>query len=886
MLTASSSIIGNLYIDTINANILINGVDKYSYATNVATGANIAISRRIVNYMEPPVTLYQVKFDSAIASNVYIPIGKWDMQNKVIGSAEITTEPTLLTKEIKTQVTSFNNSFKSLTLSPMFGQVRLLSTKITSSLVGMQTSMKMPALKTSMSAWTGGFAPKKTSQLMLNKYLQTKLPAKYISGSTTVVNKPFTPNLYLTQSIFKNKNIQSNFSSITTFAKSTIFKSTLNSTYTFLKSTAFKTAIGTNYAFIRSPPYRPTLGTTYSIFKSPAFQSTSNSNYAFLKSPAYQSTSNSNYAFLKSPAYQSSLNATYAFLKSPAYQSSLNATYAFLKSIPYVSMPGSNFALLKSKPIEAKAIEKYSVLVSSTYKSSMAMPYSVVKGNNYNPSMNTNYSYYKSASRIAIANTNYSIFKSLKFVTSNGSSYSYLPIPKLSTTLVTPYTYRGPAPFKPYYTFTTEQTVKLFDTSSTVAETLAKAPRNDSVSESIYTVGNSKKIKPAINFGGTVLSANVVAKLISPLVEMYHAPDPLSTAAETELKSVSATAGFDIKNIVLQDVLPELDVENIVLQGVLSEFDVENIVLQDLSPVMNNENTVSDFITTELDGETETGFQSFPMEIDVEHLVYQDLPAEPDIETVLKYNMPVIDVDIEHLVLPSLLAELENEHLIPQDLPAVADFDPLKFSNTLPIEREEPEYFLLPDLPAELESEHLIPQDLPAVADFDPLVISDTFSLEIEIEHLVPNALDPVLETEHLVPDTIPPVLDAEHLVNSSLILELDQEIFWGTDQIDIGGAVSTYISIFADARKGRGLVNSTADLLMVEYTKEYTYIDDKAYLTHFDAFDKASKYYAADAVRIATTDYWNYRIYFNEHHFCVPKKGRIFPVTWYIQGG
>ena len=887
ILTASTTVVSNLYIDTLNANILINGANKNNYATNVTNGNKVAISRKIVNYMEPPVTIYQVKFDSAIASNVYIPIGKWDIQNKVISSSNIISAPTSLRKEIKTQVASFNNSVKLLKLSPTIDQKRLLTTKLIGGLITSQTSMKSPALKTVLPIWTGGFAPKKNSLLWASNSLPTKLAAKHISSPTTIFNKPIKSNLYTTQSILKNKNIQPGFSAVTTFAKSTTYKAILNSTYTFLKSTQFKTVIGTNYtllrsigyqaasganyAFLKSSAYQATMGTNYSLLRSTKFQSSLATNYAFLKSSVYTAAASTNYAFLKSPVYTAASSTNYAFLKSTAYQSLLNSAYAYLKSMPYVAIPGSNFALLRSKPIEAKSIERYSVLISNTYKPSTATAYSIVKGNNYKSVLNANYSYYKSSGIVAVSNTNYSMFKSLKFVTSNGSNYSYLPVPKLITTLVTPYTYRGPAPFKTQYTFTTEQTVKLFDTSSTVGETVAKAPIANGIAESTYSTINSKEIKPAVDLTWTELSANVVPKMISLSAEMPHAPVPIGDPITTETFA-SSTLAIETDHLIAQELPPQIE--------------VEHIVPQNLTPTINDENFIGEALNTEIGAETQIVFQSFPMEIDIEHLVNQDLPAVADGETVVKVDMPSPVIDIDHLLLPIIPAEVEGEHLVSQNLQAVPEFDSLIFNNSFPIEREEPEYFIQPILPPEIEIEHLVPQDLPAVPDVETLMIPDAFKLDIEIEHLVPDTIAPVIDDEHLVQDTIAPALDAEHLINSNLILELDQEILWGTDQIDIGGAASTYISVFANQSRGRGLVNSTAELPMIAYTKEYAYINDKAYLTSFDAFDKASKYYAADAVKIATTDYWNYRIYFNEHHFCVPKKGRIFPVTWYIQGG
>jgi hypothetical protein len=84
-LTANTTISGGgLYIDTAYANLIINNVDKGNYATNVSTGDVISLKRTIVNYLDSNVTLYQVKTDTTLSSKVYIPIGNWGLQNKII----------------------------------------------------------------------------------------------------------------------------------------------------------------------------------------------------------------------------------------------------------------------------------------------------------------------------------------------------------------------------------------------------------------------------------------------------------------------------------------------------------------------------------------------------------------------------------------------------------------------------------------------------------------------------------------------------------------------------------------------------------------------------------------------------------------------------------
>jgi len=81
----TGSITSNLYVDTPGVNFILNGnlSATTNYLGGVSTGSNIALQRLLTNYFESNVILYQVQSDSDL-SNVYIPIGTWPIQNKLI----------------------------------------------------------------------------------------------------------------------------------------------------------------------------------------------------------------------------------------------------------------------------------------------------------------------------------------------------------------------------------------------------------------------------------------------------------------------------------------------------------------------------------------------------------------------------------------------------------------------------------------------------------------------------------------------------------------------------------------------------------------------------------------------------------------------------------
>lgn len=128
---------------------------------------------------------------------------------------------------------------------------------------------------------------------------------------------------------------------------------------------------------------------------------------------------------------------------------------------------------------------------------------------------------------------------------------------------------------------------------------------------------------------------------------------------------------------------------------------------------------------------------------------------------------------------------------------------------------------------------------------------------------------------------------DAESPLSNEMVLE--QDVIWTMDALPENGAYQTFINIWANNGRGGDKLSSLGDPAnigpMVLYSREYKYAPG-AYKISDYAEDQSVKYYSAGVMQIPMTDYWNYRIYFNTRHYCIPRKGMLFPTRWYIRGG
>jgi hypothetical protein len=202
---------------------------------------------------------------------------------------------------------------------------------------------------------------------------------------------------------------------------------------------------------------------------------------------------------------------------------------------------------------------------------------------------------------------------------------------------------------------------------------------------------------------------------------------------------------------------------------------------------------------------------------------------------------------------------------------------------------------LFSELIPELEQAPLRYLDLIPIIDFSTLLGVDLIPVLGQIPVTLIDFV-PVLEQKPIINLPLELMLDIipEQLI--PLEYSLFQEIYWEMDDITVSGTYSTKIKTWVDQgqysdywnlkRKPNTniLYGRSFDLIKM-YSKEYNYVPG-GFVNDGAAEDEMLKYYNAGILPIPGTSYWNYRIYFKQRHFCVPKKGIIFPANWSIRGG
>ena len=193
--------------------------------------------------------------------------------------------------------------------------------------------------------------------------------------------------------------------------------------------------------------------------------------------------------------------------------------------------------------------------------------------------------------------------------------------------------------------------------------------------------------------------------------------------------------------------------------------------------------------------------------------------------------------------------------------------------------------------------------------DNPPLLLLDLIPI-FKIETVLLLPFTPIEDKIPITLIDLPPQLDQIPLIMVSMELMLDivpqlllpleysllKEEVWEMDEIDIYGTYSTTINTWVDQGQYSDWWNvrrmptdvtlypKQFDLIKL-YSKEYNYRPG-GFLNDGAAEDEKVKYYNSVILPIPGTGYWNYRIYFKQRQFCVPKKGIIFPATWLVRGG
>ena len=186
----------------------------------------------------------------------------------------------------------------------------------------------------------------------------------------------------------------------------------------------------------------------------------------------------------------------------------------------------------------------------------------------------------------------------------------------------------------------------------------------------------------------------------------------------------------------------------------------------------------------------------------------------------------------------------------------------------------------LVDLLPILDIEPMTLIELSPMQDIEPMLLIELLPMQ-DIEPMTLIELSPMQDIEPMLLIELLPIIDIEPMTLIELLPKLDEEPIWRTDLLTERGTFNTYVKIYANNDPD----GNPAAVPYVIYEKQYTYTPG-SYKTSVEAEAMAVKYVSAAAAQIVGTDYWNYRIFFNTRIYAVPRKGRVFPVTWYIRGG
>jgi hypothetical protein len=767
-LTANTAITGNLYIDMYSSNLVVNGVNRGTYVTNVSTGANIAIERKLMHYFQDDVVVYQVKYDTDIGSNVYIPIGTWNIDNKIIsGGLKENNQSVELISLQAVETQKAYSILDGLNIQPKFNEPYSLDT------------------------WslTEKFLP-------YEAYLDTAqiTPLSTLSRSTYTlsghVSGGSNPAAYISIGSISAKKF-----SRTTYIEAKTIKSMFVGKYSYINTRITATSEAIKYTNIKIGPLVAINSDRYTMIMLGGVIIESDPTPSWLKNKL-DSIAQPDDSVLEFNITSDITQGADIEVTASVGEFDHNTTLSLVDDIDWLRETDNNDIHKQLASQNEPALTMFSTGLSFEFDH-----------------FNSSY-----------------LNEQMEQKTDIVSSYFTA---RINSDFVTNYTY--------------------FDSSFVQADW-------DKTITSIEIEKFDFENVSAVNYLGTSLSSEfdslytILDNL--NLVSYNSGPDTVMDPVKLEAqypglytiigKTVFVNqAVYPASDITVGSFLPVQDIESTYLSNsLLPVQDIEPEYLFDLTPVRSDES---------------------------EFLVSLSSVRSDETELFVSTNLPVLDYEPEYLVdLPPVL-ERETEYLV--DLPVALD--------------REPEYLV--DLPPALyhESEYLV--DLPVALDREPEYLVDLPPvLDREPEYLID--LPPVLDRKSELLISLIPIQDFEPEIIIPLEAMLDMDILWTMDPFSDVGAYKTHISMWANQGRGGDLVTSMGTPAYygpwLNYSKTYNYNYGGKVLMEGEAILETVKYYSAVTTNIATTDYWNYRIMFNNRHFCVPKKGKLFPVAWYMRGG
>ena len=761
-LTANTAITGNLYIDMYSSDLVVNGTSRGDYVTNVSTGANISLTRKLMHYFQDDVIVYQVKYDTSINSNVYIPIGSWNINNKIISGSVKEKSYSVETNLFLAQETDSHSELSGATITPRFRQESILDTdgvvSQLSSFDGTHVDIDQMAATNISSASTYSLVGTVSGGMLPSSYINIGSIGAKRSGAYSFFGPPRMTAINLGRYVYLTSNLFE-------FLKLKLYTEIQMGPLVSINSDRYSMIMPAGGVVTNVLPAPSAIEGNLSVVVEDIKTSllefditgdiTQGSN---LTSDAFVWEYGVNTTLLTPAQYQSVWDNTESLFETPLYFGS-EVNSAFVPQDEKFEWLFNNFGVSLPTFDFVQGYDDIATSFTTNHTSHFVKNYSYLTNDEVMSSFTKNPSYL--------------VNEKLEFV-------NYGAVNEFGATISSSYV-------------------------------------------GLYTVLNNLTLVAKYSTKETILDSVT-------LIARYQ-------GLETIIKKSSALGRTERK-------------ENMFFTGVATETDTTGtrfLINLESTQVIEPEYFVDVFTPVQ--------------DIEPEYLI--DLPAIQDIEPESLIDLPAIQVN-------------ESESLI--DLPAIQVVEPEYFVDVfLPVQDQEPEY-LIDLLPVQdQEPEYLI--DLLPVQDQEPGYLVDLLPVrDIEPEYLIDLLPVRDIEPKTLIP--FPAVLDAD--------------IMWTMDPFTNVGAYRTYIRLWAN--QGRGGDEGTAlgttiaaqsdHGNMIVYDKLYNYSYGGRLLTEGEAIIEKGKYYSAMTTNIATTDYWNYRILFNNRYFCVPRKGKLFPVSWYIRGG
>ncbi|CAB4221231.1 hypothetical protein UFOVP1636_202 [uncultured Caudovirales phage] len=867
-LTATTAISGGgLYIDTAYANIIINNVDKGRYATNVSTGDIISLRRTIVNYVESNVTLYQVKTDTTILSKVYIPIGNWGLQNKVIVNEGLAPTEKLVTGNIAPTLVSDS--------SPLFKMDTQFEAESSTNIKIKSTPQHLATLNYLNVPKIDNVKFQNTS-IGMGRMTFSKLPRLSLSLSEVFPTKLYSISSRLTANVFPE------LSKTSSYIKLTQGNLVLPHSISYLSVGSYMPLLPHNITYLKLGGFKPLLPHNISYLKLGGFEPLLPYNISYLKLGGFEPLLPYNISYNLSETFKPEIDITATYYKNQRFNDTISTISTYYLNDTFRTESDAAITYYTSTEFKAKTDTVSTYNISDQFEINRDGG-----GNDFSPDK---FEINRDGGGNDFSPDKFDINLLPGGQQFHSGSVSNLPTNVTLMNSNMPYNRENDFQLPDYnMPYNRENDFQLpdynmpYNTENNVQLPDYQFPfkREIDINENHYR-NDANTINPTTQFGAIFPPSKINATNLS----IYLTPITIH------------------RDIMIGDISPVMHNKSELYASIVANADPKAVELYTyIDPIRHNKTYLFDTLKSSPD----------PKESVLKDAIYSLAEAKVAIShtDLLPYNENIPTELIPHM---DLLMEIEDPFKLLTPLTSTYDSKNQTTTDLLPYQTTKnygtindlSAYYNIENQPAEYlapiyNSETIASDELASQLDIETNILTEIIpQLDIEtniLTEIIPEmdiGINPLvdariinrLDVETILLPKITPEIDIERRSLIPLISEFQTQIMYTTKELDEVSAFSTYIKIYALGNLGdtATYVDPTTSPLGKPFSMEYNYVS-AAYRTRYDASVEAGKYKGADVVKVGT-DYWNYRIYFNTRHFCIPKKGRLFPTSWYISGG